>query len=63
VVHVELIHGGTLCGGGSKSGPCGGELEYLHRSPASHKRRQKGNVVLNETVRFGLKFCGTWTRQ
>jgi hypothetical protein len=25
--------------------PCGGGLEYLHRSPASRKRRQKGNPV------------------
>jgi hypothetical protein len=25
--------------------PCGGGLEYLHRSPTSHKRRQKGNPV------------------
>jgi hypothetical protein len=37
--------------------PCGGRLEYLHRSPASRKRRQKGNLVLNETAKFGLKFC------
>jgi hypothetical protein len=39
------------------SAPCGGGLEYLHRSPASRKRRQKGNPVSNETVKFGLKFC------
>jgi hypothetical protein len=25
--------------------PCGGGLEYLHHSPASRKRRQKGNPV------------------
>jgi hypothetical protein len=25
--------------------PCGGGLEYLHRSPASRMRRQKGNPV------------------
>jgi hypothetical protein len=37
--------------------PCGGELEYLHRSPASRKGRQKGNAVSIETVKFGLKFC------
>jgi hypothetical protein len=29
----------------------------LNRSPASRKRRQKGNPVSNETVRYGLKFC------
>jgi hypothetical protein len=26
-------------------------------SPASRKRRQKGNSVSNGTVKFGLKFC------
>jgi hypothetical protein len=26
--------------------PCEGRLEYLHRSPASHRRRRKGNSVL-----------------
>jgi hypothetical protein len=26
-------------------GPCGGGLEYLHRSPASGKRRRKGYSV------------------
>jgi hypothetical protein len=36
--------------------PCGGGLEYLHRSPASRKRPHKGNSVSNETVIFGLKF-------
>jgi hypothetical protein len=25
--------------------PCGGALEYLHRSPASRRRRRKGNPV------------------
>jgi hypothetical protein len=25
--------------------PSGGGLDYLHRGPASHKRRQKGNPV------------------
>jgi hypothetical protein len=25
--------------------PCGGGVEYLHRSPASHRRRRKGNPV------------------
>jgi hypothetical protein len=25
--------------------PCGGEFEYLHRNPASGRRRQKGNSV------------------
>jgi hypothetical protein len=25
--------------------PCGGELEYLHRSPSSRRRRRKRNAV------------------
>jgi hypothetical protein len=25
--------------------PCGGGFEYLHRSPASRRRRRKGNPV------------------
>jgi hypothetical protein len=34
--------------------PCGGGLEYLHRSsPASRKRRHKGNTVSDETVLYG----------
>jgi hypothetical protein len=37
----------------------GGRIEYLRRSPASRKRRQKGNLVSNDTVRYGLMFCGT----
>jgi hypothetical protein len=32
------ISDGRIC-------PCGGGLEYLHRSPASRKRRQNGNRV------------------
>jgi hypothetical protein len=46
-----------------KSHLCGGGIEYLQRNPTSRKRRQKGNPVSNETVRYGLKFCGTWTRE
>jgi hypothetical protein len=33
--------------------PCGGGLEYFHRSYASRKRRQKGNTVSDETVMYG----------
>jgi hypothetical protein len=33
--------------------PCGGGLEYLHRCPASRKRRLKGNTVSDETVMYG----------
>jgi hypothetical protein len=30
--------------------PCGGGLEYLHRSPASRIRRRKGNPVPGDTT-------------
>jgi hypothetical protein len=32
---------------------CGGGLEYLHLSPASRKRRRRGNTVSDETVMYG----------
>jgi hypothetical protein len=48
------------------SNPCGGGLEYLHRNPASRKRRQKGNPVpgvkLGE-IKYGLEARGTQTRE
>jgi hypothetical protein len=31
--------------GNRVSDPCGGGIKYLHRSPASRKRRRKGNPV------------------
>jgi hypothetical protein len=37
-----------ICGGKEAMGrlnPCGGGVEYLHRGPASHRRRRKGNPV------------------
>jgi hypothetical protein len=40
--------------------PCGGGLEYLHRSPASHKRRRRGNTVSVETVMYGYWSSVTW---
>jgi hypothetical protein len=44
--------------------PCGDGLEYLHHSPASRKRRQKGNPVdSSETVRCDHEFCRTWTEE
>jgi hypothetical protein len=39
--------------------PCGGGIEYLHRSPASRKRRRKGNPVpgdLGNPVPGGYKY-------
>jgi hypothetical protein len=38
---------------GSGLTPITDGLEYLHRSPASRKRRRKGNPVSNETVIYG----------
>jgi hypothetical protein len=43
--------------------PCGGELEYLHRNPASRKRRRKGNPVPNETVIYGYGSFATLTSE
>jgi hypothetical protein len=44
----------------SHSSPCGGRLEYLHRSPASRKRRRRGNTVSDETVMYGYWSSVTW---
>jgi hypothetical protein len=30
---------------------CGGSVEYLHRNPASRRRRQKGNLE-SDTVKY-----------
>jgi hypothetical protein len=42
------------------SDPCGGAIEYLHRSPASRKSRRKGNPVpgvqLDHLVPGGYKY-------
>jgi hypothetical protein len=44
----------------AKGDRCGGGLEYLHSSPASRKRRQKGNpvpgVYLGHPVPRGCKY-------
>jgi hypothetical protein len=32
--------------------PCGGGVEYLHRDPASRRRRRKGSLKF-ETVNYG----------
>jgi hypothetical protein len=31
-----------------KRNPCGGGVQYFHRSPASRRRRRKGNAVPGE---------------
>jgi hypothetical protein len=40
--------------------PCGGGVEYLHRSPASRRRRRKGSLE-SETVKHGHESHGTQT--
>jgi hypothetical protein len=37
--------------------PCGGGVQYLHRDPASRRRRRKGKSQ-SETVKYGLKSQG-----
>jgi hypothetical protein len=36
-----------------KSNPCGGEVEYLDRDPASRGRRQKKGSLKSEAVKYG----------
>jgi hypothetical protein len=40
----------------------GGGIEYLHRDPASRRRRRKGSLK-SETVKYGRKSQGTRTRE
>jgi hypothetical protein len=42
--------------------PCGGGVEYLHRDPASRRRRRKGSLK-SETVKYGHKSQGTRTEK
>jgi hypothetical protein len=42
--------------------PCGGGVEYLHRSPASRRRRRKRKSQ-SETVKYGRESHGTRTRE
>jgi hypothetical protein len=52
-----------ISGRADKNGfPCGGGVEYLHRSPASRRRRQKGSLE-SERVKYGLESHGTRTRE
>jgi hypothetical protein len=43
--------------------PCGGVVEYLHRSPASRRRRRKKGSLESETVEYGHESHGTQTRE
>jgi hypothetical protein len=42
--------------------PCGGGVEYLHRNPASRRRRRKGTLE-SETVKCGHESHGTHTQK
>jgi hypothetical protein len=42
--------------------PCGGGVEFLHRDPASRKRRRKGSLK-SETVNYGREYQATRTRE
>jgi hypothetical protein len=42
--------------------PCGGAVEYIHRDPASRRRRERGSLK-SETVKFGHESHGTRTRK
>jgi hypothetical protein len=41
---------------------CGGGVEYLHRSPASRRKRRKGSLE-SGTVKYGHESHGTGTRE
>jgi hypothetical protein len=45
-----------------ESHPCGGGVEYLHRDPASRRKRRKGSLE-SETVKYGHESYGTRTRK
>jgi hypothetical protein len=45
-----------------KANRCGGVVEYLHRSPASSRRRWKVSLK-SGTVKYGREFQGTRTRE
>jgi hypothetical protein len=42
--------------------PCGGGVEYLHRDPASRRRKRKASLEA-ETVKYGHESQGTRTRE
>jgi hypothetical protein len=42
--------------------PCGGGVEYLHRSPASRRGDKKGSLE-SETVKYGHESNETRTRK
>jgi hypothetical protein len=54
VFHCEKLLGTLFYGQPSYNpvAPCGGGLEYFIVVPASRKRRQKGNTVSDETVKY-----------
>jgi hypothetical protein len=57
MIRVIYIQTHRLMGG---TNPCGGGVEYLHRDPASRKRRRKGSLK-SETVKYDREYQGTRT--
>jgi hypothetical protein len=47
---------------GNGRNPCRGGVEYLHRDPASRRKRRKGSLK-SETVKYGRESQGTRTRE
>jgi hypothetical protein len=45
-----------------RSSPRGGGIEYLHRDPASRRRRRKGSLK-SQTVKYGRESQGTRTKE
>jgi hypothetical protein len=55
---ILKTNGATQAG----TNPCGGGVEYLHRDPASRRRRRKWSLK-SETVKYGRKSQGTTTEK
>jgi hypothetical protein len=58
---MRLFDKDAMCCGIITPTKCG--THFLILMVAGRKRRQKWNSVSNETVRYGLKFCGTWIQE
>jgi hypothetical protein len=58
--HLAGINGSQFRS--KKRNPCGGGVEYLHRDPASRRRRRKGSLK-SDTVKYGRKSQGARTRE
>jgi hypothetical protein len=52
----------SVCGSSSSVHPCGGGVRYLHRDPASRRRRQQSSLKY-KTVKYGHEAQGTRSRE